>query len=227
MPTYLKRTKTCSLCGTSSMHNEIGACIEFANPDIDLRPPEPRRSTMAAWVQACPRCGLCARDLEAPPAEAAAVIETQAYRDVLRGPSRLPTLARQFLAVSLLDEHSGQLVAAANNALHAAWACDDANEVEAAIVCRGRAIAFFVQVANDPSHAAAESEESPAKHPELWNLQLVDLLRRTRRFDEARERCQSALGSADPHVQWVGQFQLALIDISDTAAHSVDEVVAN
>jgi hypothetical protein len=42
---------------------------------------------------------------------------------------------------------------------------------------------------------------SPAKHPELWNLQLVDLLRQSRRFDEARERCRAALSSADGNVQ--------------------------
>ena len=118
-------------------------------------------------------------------------------------------------------------VAAANDALHAAWACDDANEVEAAIECRMRAIPFFVQVANNIGLAYDEPLSSPARHPELWNLQLVDLLRRTSRFDEARERCQAALRSTDRNVQLVGRFQLALIDRSDTAAHSVDEVVAS
>jgi hypothetical protein len=227
MPTYIPRVKTCSICGTSSTHNQLAACIEFKSPDIDLRPAEPRRSTMAAWVQQCPQCGLCALDLDEPPRGAAAVVETKEYLDVLRGPSPMPVLARQFRAVSLLAERAGMLVAAANNALHAAWACDDANEIEAACECRMRAITFFVQVASDVRHAAAEPATSPAKHPELWNLQLVDLLRRTRRFDEARERCHAALRSADGNVQLVGRLQLELIDKSDTAAHSADEAVAN
>jgi hypothetical protein len=154
-------------------------------------------------------------------------METQAYLEVLRGSSQLPKLARQFYAVSLIAERAGMLVVAANNAMHAAWTCDDANETEAAIECRTRAIAFFVQVANDTRHAAVEPASSPARHPELWNLQLVDLLRRTQRFDEARARCDAALRSSDGNVQLVGRLQLELIGKSDTAAHSVNEAVAN
>lgn len=72
MPTYIPRVKTCSICGTSPIHNQLAACIEFKGPDIDLRPAEPRRSTMAACVQQCPQCGLCAVDLDEPPPRGAA-----------------------------------------------------------------------------------------------------------------------------------------------------------
>jgi hypothetical protein len=41
--------------------------------------------------------------------------------------------------MSLIAERAGMLVAAANRAHHAAWVCDDANEIEAAIQCRTRA----------------------------------------------------------------------------------------
>lgn len=183
---------------------------------------------MATWVEQCPRCGLCAEDLDRSPPCAAEVVETPEYLDVFRGASRLPTLARQFRAVSLIAERAGMLVAAANRELHAAWVCDDVNEIEGAIQCRTRAIPFFVQVASDiVAHAYGEPLSSPARSPELWNLQLVDLLRRTRRFDEARERCQAAQRSTDGNVRTVARFQLELIDHSDTASHGVDEALGD
>ena len=216
------------LCRTPSSHQELTACIEFANPDLDLRRPEPRRSTIATWVEQCPRCGLCYGDLDRAPPSATEVVETAEYLDILRGASRLPTLARQFWVFSLIAERADMFVTAANQALHAAWACDDANEIDAALRCRARAIRFFELVASDiDAHAYAEPLSSPARHPELWDLQLVDLLRRSHRFDEARGRCQTSQRSRDDNVRAVGRFQLELIDKLDAGSHRVDEALGD
>ena len=66
-------------------------------PDLDLRPGEPVRSTMARWLEACPHCGYAAPDItESHPAGAEAVAAAP-YRALIADTSH-PVLARRFLA---------------------------------------------------------------------------------------------------------------------------------
>ena len=222
MTTYSTAEVTCSVCHTSVSHNALASTNEFGSRDLDLRPAEMMRSTMGTWVQQCPKCGLCAASLDHAPQGAAEGVQTSEYRAVLHGPSRMPKLARQFRAEALLTERAGQLATAANRALCAAWACDDAGEAEAAVECRTLAIGLFVRASGGNGRPAKDVPE-----PDTLNLLLTDLLRRTGRFDEARARCEMALHTKNDVMRAVARFQRALIDKADTAVHRIEEAVRN
>ncbi len=57
----------CALCGSPAAAPFRAPQPETA-PDLDGRPGEPARSTLARWVQSCRVCGACAPDLAALPA---------------------------------------------------------------------------------------------------------------------------------------------------------------
>ncbi len=98
-------------------------------PDLDLRPGEPLRSTMARWLQQCPRCGYAAPTIsEAHPAAAAAVAAAP-FRALLADAAH-PPLARRFLAWAHVLEETGRWHAAAEATLQAAWVADDAGRAD-------------------------------------------------------------------------------------------------
>jgi hypothetical protein len=221
MTTYTTQTVTCSICRTPTEHHGLMSTNEHGSRDLDLRPASMMRETMNSWVQHCPECGLCAASLDKAPAGAAQAVRTSEYRGILNDP-RFPALAIWFRAESFLTERAGDLATAANRALCAAWTCDDAELVELAIECRTGAIALFLRASGGNGHAAKNAPD-----PDTLNLILTDLLRRTRRFDEARARCQQVLHASSKLMQAVARYQLALLSKEDTAAHRIDEAVRN
>lgn len=207
----------CAVCGTSTTQHGLVSTNEFGSRDLDLRPAQMMRSTMHNWVQQCPNCGLCATSVDKVPAGTAELVRSTRYQALLRDATRMPQLARRFRAQSLMEEQVGDLVSAAHAALCAAWACDDARETDAAIDCRNRAIGLFLRAA-DSDQPSTDGSERDGR-----NLVVIDLLRRTSRFDEARARCQLVLEAADPSHRAIAQYQATLVDAADTAVHRVDE----
>ena len=53
----------CGVCGTESRHPPFRPPPPEQAPDLDLRPGEPVRSSMARWLQQCPACGYAAPDI--------------------------------------------------------------------------------------------------------------------------------------------------------------------
>ena len=59
-----KFEKKCSVCGETSLQPILTSTSAWGYPDLDLRPPEMKRSSMFAWLQECPHCGYIATNLE-------------------------------------------------------------------------------------------------------------------------------------------------------------------
>ena len=83
-------------------------------------------------------------------------------------------------------EASGDLAGAGWRSIHAAWACDDEGEEEAAELCRTDAIRRRKSARTTGVAFAAQTGGEEAI--------LVDLLRRTGRFAEAETLCREGLG---------------------------------
>lgn len=127
MTTLYKEKARCAVCGTETEYTCIGSTNAFGSPDLDTRPPERHRSTIFAWVQRCPECGYCGSDVSQAPSQAASVVSSPEYTRQLSD-STYPELANKFLCKALIDERSGDYAAAAWALIHAAWACDDADQ---------------------------------------------------------------------------------------------------
>lgn len=112
---------------------------ELEPPDLDTRPGEPLRSSLPFWMKRCPACGYCADGLRSVHELAGPVVDSAAYQSQLSDP-RFPEKANEFICHALILERLGQYADAGWTAMHAAWICDDASFLEAALLCRQMAL---------------------------------------------------------------------------------------
>ena len=217
MTSYAESSVTCAVCRTVSTQVGLRSTNTLQPPDLDFRPGEMMRSTMHAWVQRCPKCDYCARDLSKASDLASRTVVSDDYRALLRDES-YPELARRFLACGLVAELDGELAAAALANHHAAWACDDHGRDNEANTCRTRAIAMLL---NAPATTPTRVGDAPAGNDEAI---LTDLLRRVGRFDEASAVCLRALDrKLDEPVAAALRYQQQLIAARDVGCHTVQE----
>ncbi|MEI8257906.1 MAG: hypothetical protein WCJ30_19695 [Deltaproteobacteria bacterium] len=178
-----QETVRCGVCEAETVFDVVTHASETGVPDLDTRPPEPMRGTIARWVQQCPSCGYCAPAIARAPSKAERVVKTAGYRAVLENETLSP-LARRFQCASAVFEIAGTPVDAAWQSVYAAWVCDDAGDREGAVHSRERAIELF-----DRAIAAGLTISD-----EGWDdaAVTVDLLRRAHRYDDAIERAENA-----------------------------------
>lgn len=155
----------CAVCGAVVKPVFQTPAPELA-PDLDFRPGEPARSTLRRWVVECSGCGAAAPDLSAIRTADIEVVRDDPEYAALR--DQAPAFARAFLLWALLCQRRGDVWAAAEGLLQAAWAADDAEEPEWAQAWRLQAAALWPQ-----------SEDAQAR------LCLVDIYRRAGAFDKA------------------------------------------
>jgi hypothetical protein len=210
-PTSAGREKRCGVCGHESRQPGFRPPVPEQAPDLDLRPGEPVRSTMARWLEACPHCDYAAPNIaEAHPAGAQAVAAAP-YRALIADTAH-PVLARRFLAWAHVLEETGALHAAAEATLHAAWVADDLNRDDLARQWRREAVALW------RSGPALDAEQS---------VRVIDALRRAGDFAEA-EGAAEALAALNPPeaVAQVTALEARLIAAEDTGRHSMASALA-
>ena len=159
-------------------------------PDLDLRPGEPARSTLAQWVQVCPECGAAAPDLTDLPETACRIVRSDAWASCAGSADTLP-FRRWALLLAPRD--------AADALLQAAWAADDAGEAAEAIQLRMDSAAMWDEV-SDLNRACRR----------------VDILRRAGAFDAAAAWIQTiAPNATDEVTSAVLAFQQRRIEARD------------
>ena len=186
---------TCAVCATPCRPPFRAPPAETA-PDLDFRPGEPARSSLARWVQTCRTCGASAPDLVHLPADAATTVASPEYK-VLTGAGPAP-----FLRWAMLAERGADTDEAAQALLEAAWATDDAGGDAASL--RRRAVTLWGEPATVQD-----------------GLRLVDVLRRAGDADAARTRADAMLArpGLDPTDEAVLRYQIALLDAADVNRH--------
>ena len=187
MTTYSFHKVTCSVCGATSEQKFITSTNSVGAPDLDLRPAEMERSTMYCWLQECLNCGFVSDDLRKSEKGAKEVLSTPRYRDILLG-SQSHAFLRRCLKRSLLDECLPNMSAAAERALWAAWAADDADDPMAASL-RSKAADLFL--------TASSTLPANSIEPITMRARAVDILRRAGRCDEAVELADQIFSKAD------------------------------
>lgn len=165
-------TSICSVCGTVSTQSKLASTSAFGSPDLDLRPPEMKRSTMWAWLEECPECGYVASSLSKECPVPRTFLQSEAYQHC-EGRVFRSRLAPRFYRGYMIQRHAGELHNAMHNALHTAWLCDDAEETANAIHCRNLAAECI-----PPLRQAFPDDET-------LMVQQLDILRRAGRFEDA------------------------------------------
>lgn len=219
MTTYIELSEICCICGKTSTHAALMSTSTFGASDLDARPPELARSTLASRVRRCPYCGYCAPELSAGTEMAKAIVQSAPYRQQLDNPS-FPALANSFLCWAILAEASGDYPQAGWSCVFGAWACDDAHARPAADHCRTEAVRLF---------RAARTNGTPfAQTGGVEEVILADLLRRSGAFEQAIAVCQEGL-TKEPEalIARLLTYEVDLASRRDTACHRVDEADQN
>ena len=165
-------TSICSVRGAVSNQLRLASTNAFGSPDLDLRPPEMKRSTMWAWLEECPECGYVASSLSKACPVPRSFLQSEDYQRC-EGLTFRSRLAKRFYRAYMLQRRAGALHSAMRHALETAWLCDDSGETDNAIRCRNLAadcLQFLRQVSPDD---------------ETLMVQQLDILRRAGRFEEA------------------------------------------
>ena len=207
---------TCAVCGTESEHTIVASTNQFGSPDLDLRPPEMARSTIAFWVQECPNCGYVAADISDATKLDPSLLTTERYLSfdgMPFGDDRQATLAKRFYKQYILAEDVEDDREALSALMHAAWVCDDDGNDEAGSLCRSKAA----------EKATALIEHGPSDRDGLQMMR-ADLLRRSGNFDDAIRTC-SVLSFSDETLEKVRMFELMKAQEGDMSCHTVAEAV--
>ena len=206
----------CGLCGSPSRQAISQAAESRQPPDLDTRPGEPLRSTLRFWMQLCPECGYASSDISVIHEDASDFVATPEYQRQ-RFDSATPEAARTFLCHALILNHVKQYADAGWTALHAAWACDDAEDDASAQRARLKAIDYWK---HGKRHAQAFGER-----PEEFAL-ATDVLRRASRFEDALVTCTEgiALEDVEPVIQHILLFEKTLIQSRDRGRYGLADV---
>jgi GTP pyrophosphokinase len=217
MTTISEEPVTCVFCEETTVLPVLGSTSSFGPPDLDLRPSEPARSSIFAWVQRCAFCGYCAPSIGVARPGASHVVDTPEYGGQLVD-AEYPPLANSFLCSALIFSAVGEAGLATRSAIEAAWVCDDAGALQAAQRCRMRAVDLLLQ-------SRAEGDE-PFVDPATESAVLVDLLRRSERFEEAVEQAVAALPDAEGTVRDILAFSRDLAIAHDASAYTIEAALA-
>jgi hypothetical protein len=196
----------CAVCGTPSQQPPFRPDPPEQAPDLDLRPGEPVRGTMARWLQQCPHCGYAAPSIAKAHPAAAQAVAAAPFRALLAETAH-PPLARRFLAWAHVLEETGALHAAAEASLQAAWVADDLHRADLARLWRQEAVALW------RAGPRLDAEQT---------VRVVDALRRAGAFDDAEATAQALARSGPPEaVAQVIALELRLIEAGDLGRHTV------
>lgn len=217
---YAEKT-TCAVCGNEAMYDYLGSTNRMGDSDLDGRPSEMERSTMAFWIHICSKCLYVAPKISNETEGAKETVKSDDYKAQLNRDG-YPKLANLFLCHAMILRSAGQLGHAGSACLHAAWVCDDYGLEANAIQCRKTATHDVQQaISLDPLQAQRFTMEGYAE------ALLVDILRRSEQFDEANTLCTEALarGGKDVLALKLFKFQLGLVERKDTGCYTVGSVI--
>lgn len=217
MTTMDQSERTCSVCGKKSKQTAIMSTNQFGSPDLDLRPSEMMRSTMAYWVEECPHCHYAYPSIETKVEGAEALLHELSQ---INAPWMTQTrgLIRRFMTASHVAECAGEKMEAAEYALNAAWDADDSQDDVSARDCRGRAASLLENA------LATEEVEPDAK---IGNsTRLVDIMRRSQRWDYASELAASLLlQNPSSPIDKILEFQIDACRREDAACYKISDVI--
>ena len=205
-PTPADALPRCAVCGTGSRQPPFRPDPPEQAPDLDLRPGEPVRSTMARWLQQCPGCGYAAPNITRAHPAAAQAVAAAPFRALMAEPG-YPALARRFLAWAHVLEETGALHAAAEATLQAAWVADDMHLEELSRLWRLEAVALW------RGGPPLDAEQT---------VRIIDALRRAEAWGDAAATAHALGQSGAPEeVTQVVGLELRLIAARDIGRHTV------
>ncbi len=228
MSTFGKEIKECAICGKKHESMVIMSTNSFGSSDLDTRPPQMMRSTLPYQVELCDECGYANVSIDYFLSdETEKIIKGPDYRRVFLDET-INKLSKAFLLAGNLYNLHEEYKTSGVLYLKAAWAFDDHNDIDNAISARKKAItAFNKYLKQEFTEEEILYRFNNEKEKEDLNVKMViiDLLRRSGSFDEAKSLAKELLKKVDDKLtKEILTFQIKLSRKKDTACHKVSEV---
>jgi hypothetical protein len=216
-------TTTCSICQHQmktartiplGSQPEVGAKVNLENDVFS-----PSGFGYLLSIHYCDHCGFAAADYHQLNLQNARLLVYSIPYQLQWSDESLPKLARVFLCKAILDVSCQQIVDAAYSALAAAWVCDDAADVAAAIWCRKVAAEYFQRYFQHHPRLAPEQQRM------LFHY--VDVCHRAGLLQRAKQLCQAiAQQQLDPQQQQHLELLQTQLYRADCTAPQPQTVVA-
>ena len=203
-------TVKCYVCGKESKQVVLGSTNSFGSSDLDLRPPEMMRGTMEYWAHECPYCGYIAKNIDLDTVVTEAWLARVEFINAnnIEFESELAKRCYKEYLINLEDENIYKAFAVI---LNAAWACDDAQDIGNAVLCRNLALDLIDEL--------IEKEDDPS----TLMLQKIDLLRRSNQFNKVLGEFSGIFMDKDL-LQDILDFQLEKVKNHDNACYTIEDV---
>lgn len=210
MTTMYQDTVKCYVCGKESKQVVLGSTNSFGSSDLDLRPPEMMRGTMEYWAHECPYCGYIAKNIDLDTVVTEAWLARVEFINAnnIEFESELAKRCYKEYLINLEDENIYKAFAVI---LNAAWACDDAQDIGNAVLCRNLALDLIDEL--------IEKEDDPS----TLMLQKIDLLRRSNQFNKVLGEFSDIFMDKDL-LQDILDFQLEKVKNHDNACYTIEDV---
>lgn len=210
MTTIREIEQKCPVCGKSSPQRMIGSTSTWGYPDLDLRPAEMQRSSMFAWLMECPHCGYVSGSFRAETGITEYFLKGEEYLNC-RGFEFKSALAEKFFKAYLIAEKQNDCMRSFHNLLHCAWACDDAEDMNAKEI-RMLALSYIDNL---------EYGEDEKKN---YLCIKSDLLRRSGQFNRVVEEFKDIIIGEETYDKVIN-FQIEKAGKKDTACYTVEDVI--
>ena len=213
----------CIICGQEQSCLGLASTNTFGHPDLDLRPPEMKRSSMVYWIQECNACGFCAVDISNSSfipfkKEIEILLKDEYYVQIWKHDERFGPLASRFIRQSLVLDLMKHIAQAAWAELHGAWPGDDSSEIEGDESCR---MGAFYKFKKCKIYGIKFAEQNG-----LEEAIMIDLLRRASEFEKANSLCYDTIGYVDDEfVLALLYFQRDSIWVSDCGRYQIGDVL--
>ena len=170
MSTYRKDKQICCVCGKKNDVMVLASTNSFGSMDLDTRQPERARTDQLYNAQECKNCGYVSYDLSQKTKIKQEFLKTDKYKkcDNIEFVSEF---SKMFYKMYLIDLENKKNKNAFWSLMRCIWSTDDANDTKNAIELRKKCIELFDTLKLN-------------KTQKQWSLIKIDLLRRSRQFDE-------------------------------------------
>ena len=215
MTSFMREPRRCFVCKTTCDYQILTSTNAFGSPDLDLRPPEMKRSTMMWWVHKCPVCGYVAPDVSDYTMITKKWLQTDRYKNC-DGIDFTSELAKRFYQLYMISVHENCPLDAFFALLHAAWSCDDCEDVENATRCRKLALLHYDDAL--PIYIMREEE------PRTIQVVKADIMRRAGLFEELKNEYQS-IHLLNERFNQIIAFQLKKAAAGDRKCYTVEDAI--
>ena len=202
----------CSVCGKTSEQPALMSTNSWGYPDLDLRPPEMKRSTMNAWIQECPNCGYVAGKLDDELGISEEFLKSDEYVNCGGLDFKLD-LAARFYREYLIANEKNDLEQSFQSLHHCMWKCDDAQDPLASDIRR-----LAIEVADRLIESGFENRDTIL-------VMKADFMRRTGQFDEMIREYRDIFFD-DENLNKVIQYQIEKSIERDDGCYTTEEIFA-